>query len=167
VFQITDHSASLASSMARVGTYNDARCLLDTTFDPLGLFHNDEEDSGTKRLRKLTMCCPGPSLEEVRATRSVNDPRTVHRFEYSGTLLEAVDGTHPDPGKRWNTLNEAKQDELWLEKFVQGNASGLFQLCEPEIPQCRAVNPAYRVYSKRHKLMMTLNWLAHVPTSTS
>jgi hypothetical protein len=101
------------------------------------------------------------------AERSDRDPRTVHRFEYSSSLLKAVDGTHPDPEKRWNTLNESKQDELWLDEFRMHKETfrELFQLCEPQIPQHRAVNPAYRVYRKRHKLLMTLSWLAHVHTS--
>jgi hypothetical protein len=41
----------------------------------------------------------------------------------------------------------------------------LYHLCEPDLPQSRALNPAYCVYRKRHKLLITLNWLAQVHTS--
>jgi hypothetical protein len=82
-------------------------------------------------------------------------------------LLEAVDGTHPHPEKRWNTLNEAKQDESWLDEFRMHKETHdeLYHLCEPQVLQHRALNPAYRVHSKRHKLLMTLNWLAQVHAS--
>jgi hypothetical protein len=89
-----------------------------------------------KSFENVLSACPGPSLADVHAALSIKEARSVHRFEYSGSLFKAIDGTHPDPEKRWNTLNEAKQDELWLDEFRMHKETldELYHLCEPHLP---------------------------------
>jgi hypothetical protein len=64
-FKLSTSVSSAVTIMDRVRNYTDARCLLDETFDPLGLFHSDEEDQGSRKLRRLVNSCSGPSLADV------------------------------------------------------------------------------------------------------
>jgi hypothetical protein len=147
--------------------YRDGRWLVDDLFDPIGV--NDDELVPAKTRRRIIALwlSIGTGLHEIRLARSIRLPRNISTYAYTGDLLLCVDNVHPDPRRRWNTYPQDQRDALWLDEFrmIESDFDELFQMVALHMTQPQAINPQFRRYSRRHKLLMTLNWLAHVPTT--
>ncbi len=157
-------------AMSAKRPYSDACCLLDDLFDPLGVFEDDTDDA-KRRKRKSIICAwsliARLTLEDVRRIRSIRLPRSVHTWEYVGDIRDAIDGVHPVQNKNWSSYSLEMQDSLWLDEFRMHKCvfDELYTLVAPRLAEPVNINPHHRHYNKRHRLLITLNWLAHNSTS--
>jgi hypothetical protein len=55
------------------------------------------------------------AVEEVHELNHLRLTRSRGKYNYSGDLLQAMDGTHTNPDINWNTLGPAEQDRRWLD----------------------------------------------------
>jgi hypothetical protein len=94
-------------------------------------------------------------------------PCAASTYSYTGDLLQCVDNVHPDLRRRWDSYPADQRDKLWLDEFrlLEPDFDELCAMVALSMTPPQAINPQFRQYSPRHKLLMTLNWLAHVPTS--
>jgi hypothetical protein len=92
--------------------------------------------------------------------------RETVTYHYSGDILKDIDGTSPDPRTHWSNLPAHKRLQNWMTEFrmPEDVFDELFDMVEPYIPESKAYTTGMRTYSKRHKLLMTVSWLAHIPT---
>lgn len=140
--------------------------VLDRDFDILGLFHSYEPP-------KVTSKDDSSSDEEewahsdVRELMAVRLPRSVQAHCYAGDLLAAIHGTHRDETKNWDRLPANQREQYWHDEFrmCEDTFDELFNVVEMHFQARRAINGHFQAYSKRTRLMLTLNWLAHMPTS--
>jgi hypothetical protein len=147
--------------------YNDARWLVDDSFDPLGLNDDSVTESRTRRRALSLWLSLDSSLYDIRLARIIRMPRAASTYSYTGDLLQCVDNVHPDMSRRWDTYPIDQRNKLWLDEFrmLECDFDDLYGMVAPSMPQPQAIIQHFRQYSRRHKLLMTLNWLAHVPTS--
>ena len=93
--------------------------------------------------------------------------RVVHTFPYDGDLVGNMYGTSPDASKHWSTLAGHERTRRWHSEFRMSEEifEQLFEQCERHfIVKGHRRNEAFREYSTRAKLLMTLHYLAYVPT---
>lgn len=105
-------------------------------------------------------------LEYVRGLRSFRVGCRLLTWMYSGDLLCYNEGTHPQACMHWDNLSGDIKYRRWMDmiRMPQRVLDELYDVVCDQIPNTRPVVPGQRKYSKRSKLMVTLYYLAHVPT---
>ena len=87
-------------------------------------------------------------------------------YAHDGDILENNDSTSRDTSKSWNNLKAAAYYIRWMNKFWMTVATfnDLFALVQPHMQDYWVNHDGLRSYSKRHRLLLILSFLAHVPT---
>ena len=98
---------------------------------------------------------------------NVRRPRTRPTYEYDGDLLQNLDGTSPDESRHWSALPPHEYKQRWRTHFrmTEDVFDQLFAVVAPHMLDGRRhVNKRYRCPTKRHKVLMTISYLAFVPS---
>lgn len=105
-------------------------------------------------------------LDYIRELRQVRLGRRVLTWMYSGNLLQCIEGEHPIVGMNWDNLPADERNRRWMDlcRMTPAAFDELYDMVVDHIPDTRPVIPTHRQYSKRIKLLVTLYFLAHVPT---
>jgi DDE superfamily endonuclease len=105
-------------------------------------------------------------LDDLDALRADRLPRRCATWTYTGDLFAAIEGTHSDPTKNWNVLPDDEVDRRWMTEFrmLKPDFNDLLQMVEEQHESCEPSNSKMRYYPVNLKLLVTLNFLAHVPT---
>ena len=105
-------------------------------------------------------------VDIVNPLEGLRLPRSCVTYHHDGDMLANCDGTSPDATKHWNALRDAAYEERWMMEFRMNEATfgELLQLVQPHLQESRVYRDGRRSYSKRHRLLLTLSFLAHVPT---
>ena len=92
--------------------------------------------------------------------------RRVLTWLYYGDLLKCVEGEHATPVKNWATLPADERCRRWMHlcRMPEEVFDELYDVVCDHIPDTRPVVPHHRHYTKRTKLLVTVYYLAHVPT---
>jgi hypothetical protein len=109
------------------------------------------------------------TLAEIRVARNRHIPRSVATYEYAGDQWECISGMHPVQAKRWCNYPHHVQDQLWLTQFrmMEHTFGELLALVSGVIPEPVTNTHTYRKHSKRKRLLLVLNYLAHCPATLS
>lgn len=92
--------------------------------------------------------------------------RRVATYAYDGDVLRNLNNLNPDEALNWRSLPDDIRDARWMSEFRMPEPvfDELYALVSPGMDESFAPQPGMRQYSKRDRLLITLHFLAHVPT---
>jgi hypothetical protein len=136
--------------------------------DPFGLL-NDE--SSQERLIDDILDSSDDSVESLNVEhleqlRSERLERATDAFFYPGDLFASIENTHDEARKNWNTLPLHEYHRRWLMEFrmTEPVFLELLEIVSPFQTDTEPGNPSRHRYTKKEKLLVTLNFLAHCPS---
>jgi len=101
------------------------------------------------------------------ALRDVRFDLSVPAYLYDGDILQSLDSANVAvPARSWGLLPSWERERRWLMEFRMRECTfdALHALVQHAIPESVPVRAAFQSLTTRHKLLITLHFLAHAPT---
>ena len=135
--------------------------------NPLALLFDDSSSSGDSSDDSQDIDDDNEAFDPmVNPLEGERLPRSCMTYAHDGDMLANMDGTSDDPTKHWSNLRPTARDEKWMSEFrmIEATFEELLALVQQHMEDSRVYVDGRRSYSKRHRLLLTLSFLAHVPT---